>query len=167
VERQHWKKAVRRVPERFMQEGIGVRRGWKTRMETFPLWFGRLTVTAFFAIAFLQSAVDKWLDSQGNLEFLSGHFARSPLRRMVPMLFWAITVLESLAGVLCGIGTIQVLFRFGTSLALAGLTCSLIALLCLFFGQRLAKEYGGAVVLANYVAVALLGLILLGVKMGS
>jgi hypothetical protein len=38
-------------------------------METFPLWFGRLTVTAFFAIAFLQSAADKWLDRKGNLEF--------------------------------------------------------------------------------------------------
>src|SRR3989475_8076273 len=41
---------------------------------------------------------------------------------------------------------------------------SLIALLCLFFGQRLAKDYGGAVVIASYYAVAILGLILLGVK---
>ena len=136
-------------------------------METFPLWFGRFAVTAFFAIAFLQSAVDKWLDSQGNLEFLRGHFARSPLRSTVPPMFWAITVLESIAGVLCGVGAIQVLCGLGTSLALAGLTFSVLALLCLFFGQRLAKEYGGAVVLANYFAVALLGLILLGVKIGS
>ena len=41
---------------------------------------------------------------------------------------------------------------------------SLIALLCLFFGQRLAKDYGGAVVIASYYAMAILGLILLGMQ---
>jgi len=41
---------------------------------------------------------------------------------------------------------------------------ALVAFLCLFCGQRLAKDYGGAVVLASYYAVAILGLILLGVK---
>jgi hypothetical protein len=136
-------------------------------MGTFSLWFGRLTVTAFFAIAFLQSAIDKWLDKKGNLEFLSGHFASSPLRGLVPQMFWGITVLESVAGALCGLGTLQILVGLGTGLALAGLVLSIISLLCLFFGQRLAKDYGGAVVLASYFAVALLGLILLGMKTGS
>jgi hypothetical protein len=135
-------------------------------MDTFPLWFGRLAVTAFFAIAFLQSAADKWLDSQGNLEYLTGHFANSPLRTTVNPMFWAITVLESLAGVLCGLGALQVLFGLGTIVALIGLVFVIISLLCLFFGQRLAKDYGGAVVLASYFAVALLGLILVGIKAG-
>jgi hypothetical protein len=135
-------------------------------MDTFALWFGRLAVTAFFAIAFLQSAADKWLDSKGNLDFLSGHFASSPLAGVVPLMFWAITVLESIAGVLCGVGALLILLGLGSGLALLGLVFSVVSLLCLFFGQRLAKEYGGAVVLANYFAVALLGLLLLGVKMG-
>jgi hypothetical protein len=136
-------------------------------MDTFPLWFGRLAVTAFFAIAFLQSALDKWVDSKGNLEYLSGHFASSPLRRMVIPMFWAITVLESLAGVLCSLGTLQILFGLGTDLALLGLVLSIISLLCLFFGQRLAKDYGGAVVLASYFAAALLGLLFIGFKAGA
>jgi len=133
-------------------------------METFPLWFGRFTVTAFFAIAFLQSAVDKVVDSKGNLEYLTGHFASSPLRGLVQPMFWAITVLEAVAGVLCGLGAICLLLGWGSGLALWGLICSIIALLCLFFGQRLAKDYGGAVVIASYYAVAILGLILLGMK---
>jgi hypothetical protein len=136
-------------------------------METFPLWFGRLTVTAFFAIAFLQSAADKWLDRKGNLEFLGGHFANSPLYRLVPPMFWAITVFESIAGILCGVGTLQVLFGGGTGVALWGLVFSIISLLCLFFGQRLVKDYGGAVVIASYFAVALLGLFLVGFHTGS
>lgn len=67
-------------------------------METFPLWCGRFAVTAFFAIAFLQSAADKVVDSKGNLEYLTGHFASSPLCGLVQPMFWAITVLEAVAG---------------------------------------------------------------------
>ena len=133
-------------------------------MEALPLWFGRLAVTAFFAVAFLQSAVDKMVDRPGNLEYLTGHFASSPLRGLVQPMFLAITILEAVAGVLCGLGALCLLVGCGTGLALWGLIFSLIALLCLFFGQRLAKDYGGAVVIASYYAVALLGLILLGVK---
>ena len=125
------------------------------------VWFGRLTVTAFFAVAFLQSAGDKWVDRQGNLAFLTEHFANSPLRGTVPVLFWTITVLESLAGILCGVGAFQILLGMGTELALWGLIFATIALLSLFFGQRLAKDYAGAAVLASYYAVAMLGLVLL------
>ena len=133
-------------------------------MEAFPLWFGRLAVIVFFAVAFLQSAVDKVVDRQGNLEYLTGHFVSSPLRGLVQSMFLAITILEAVAGVLCGLGALCLLVGCGTGLALWGLIFSLIALLCLFFGQRLAKDYGGAVVIASYYAVAILGLILLGVK---
>ena len=133
-------------------------------METFPLWFGRFVVTAFFAIAFLQSALDKVVDSKGNLEYLTGHFASSPLRGLVQPMFWALTILEAAAGVLCGLGALCLLVGLGAGVALWGLVVSIISLLCLFFGQRLAKDYGGAVVIASYYAVAILGLILLGMK---
>ncbi len=125
-----------------------------------PTQFGQFAVTAFFAIAFLQSAVDKWVDNKGNLEFLGGHFSNSPLKRMVPPMFWAITVLESIAGVLSGLGAVVLLFGGASGLAVWGLVFSILSLLCLFFGQRLAKDYGGAVVLASYFAVALLGITL-------
>ena len=48
----------------------------------------------------------------------------------------------------------------GSGLAIAGVELALLSLLCLFFGQRLAKDYPGAAVLAAYFAVAILGLVL-------
>jgi hypothetical protein len=33
----------------------------------------------FLAILFLQSGIDKVVDRRGNLEWLNGHFAKSPL----------------------------------------------------------------------------------------
>jgi len=136
-------------------------------MDPFAVWFGRLAITAFFAIAFLQSAADKWIDQKGNLEFLIGHFDRSPLRGLVSPMFWGITVLESIAGVVAAIGAVQIFIGAGTTLALWGIVFSIVALLCLFFGQRLAKDYAGAVVLSSYFAVALLGLMLVGYNPGA
>ena len=124
-----------------------------------PVWFGQCAVSAFFAIAFLQSAADKWMDSKGNLEFLTGHFSKSPLAGTVTPMFWAITVIESAAGILCAIGAVQVLFGLGGDLALWGITVASVALLGLFFGQRMAQDYAGAAVIASYFAVALLGLV--------
>ncbi len=124
------------------------------------VWFGQFAVTTFFAVAFLQSATDKWIDSKGNLEFLTDHFSKSPLAGTVTPMFWAITIIESAAGVLCAIGAVQVLFGLGGELALWGIIVSTLALLSLFFGQRLAQDYAGAVVIAGYFAVALLGLVL-------
>ena len=121
------------------------------------IWCGQLAVSTFFAIAFLQSAADKWFDSAGNIEFFSGHFSNSPLAGMVPVMFWTITLLESLAGVLSGLGALMILLGMGTGMAVWGLIFSTVSLLCLFLGQRLAKDYAGAAVIAAYFAVALLG----------
>ncbi len=125
------------------------------------VWFGQLSVSAFFAIAFLQSAADKWMDSAGNIEFFGGHFADSPLAGLVPMMFWTITVLESLAGVVSGLGAVMILFCMGAGVAVWGVALSTVSLLCLFFGQRLAKDYAGAAVITSYFVVALLGFALL------
>jgi uncharacterized membrane protein YphA (DoxX/SURF4 family) len=125
------------------------------------IWCGQFAVSVFFAIVFLQSGLDKLVDRQGNLEYITGFFSDSPLKPLAPFMFWAIAVLETIAGILAALGALIVLFGGGTTLALWGLVFSTISLLCLLFGNRLAKEYGGAVVIANYFAVALLGFILL------
>src|SRR5436305_15131565 len=63
----------------------------------------QLLTSAFLGILFLQSGIDKIVDRRGNLEFLQGHFAKSPLSGMVPPLVTLITILELLDGVLSAI----------------------------------------------------------------
>ena len=124
----------------------------------------RFLVTAFFAVVFLQSAADKVLDREGNLGFLREHFKSSPIpAELVPLLFWSLTALESLAGVLCGLGILFTDFsRNGSSLAAWGVFVAGLALVSLLAGQRLAKDYAGAAVIAAYFAVAVIGLRLFG-----
>jgi uncharacterized membrane protein YphA (DoxX/SURF4 family) len=129
-----------------------------------PGTVGRFLATAFFAVVFLQSAFDKLTDSDGNLAFLTEHFRKSPVPpERVRTLFWMLTALESAAGVLCGLGVLFFSFRHaGMNLASFGLTVAGIALLCLVTGQRLAKDYAGAAVVAAYFAALLVGLSLFG-----
>jgi hypothetical protein len=122
----------------------------------------QLFVSAFLAILFLQSGIDKILDRQGNLQWLSGHFSKSPLAGIVPLLFTILTFIEVGAGALNGIGCLALLFSHNPTIAFYGAIVSAIAILCLFFGQRMAKEYAGAAVLVPYFLLALVAIYLLG-----
>ena len=125
-------------------------------------FLAQLLVSAFLAILFLQSGIDKIVDRQGNLQWLSGHFAKSPLAGMVPLLFTVLTIIEAAAGVLSGIGFLALLFTHNPTIAFYGAVVSAIAILCLFFGQRMAKEYAGAAILVPYFLVTLVAIYLLG-----
>jgi hypothetical protein len=117
--------------------------------------------SAFLAILFLQSGIDKIIDRRGNLDWLKGHFAKSPLAGVVPVLFAALTILEVAAGALSAIGCIMLIVSGETTVAFYGAVTSAVALLALFFGQRMAKDYAGAAVLVAYFLLTLVTIYLL------
>ncbi len=122
----------------------------------------QLLVSAFLAILFLQSGIDKIVDRQGNLSWLSGHFAKSPLAKMVPLMFGVITLIELAAGLLSAIGFVALLISHNPMIAFYGAIVSAVAILSLFFGQRMAKEYPGAAVLVPYFLLTLIAIYVLG-----
>ncbi len=74
-----------------------------------PMQILQIFSTAFLAILFLQSGLDKVFDWKGNLEWLTGHFANSPLKGMVPLLLGVVTLVEVSAGVCSAIGAVAIL----------------------------------------------------------
>jgi diacylglycerol kinase len=121
----------------------------------------QIFASAFLAILFLQSGIDKVIDRRGNLEWLKGHFAKSPLAGVVAVLLTAITLLEVIAGALSAIGCIMVIVSRETTVAFYGAVISAVALVALFFGQRMAKDYAGAAVLVPYFLLTLVTIYLL------
>jgi hypothetical protein len=115
-------------------------------------------VSALLAILFLQSGMDKVTDRKGNLEWLTGHFANSPLAGMVPLLLTTLTLVEIAAGGLSLIGVAFILVSKTYCMAFAGTAVSGIALVMLFFGQRLAKDYAGAASLIPYFLLVIIDL---------
>ncbi len=120
--------------------------------------------SAFLAILFLQSGIDKVVDRRGNLEWLKGHFAKSPLAGMVPLLVTAITLLEIAAGACSAVGCALIIFKHDSTLAFYGAALAAISLVALFFGQRMAKDYPGAATLVPYFLLALSALYLLAAR---
>ena len=121
----------------------------------------QVLTSAFLAILFLQSGIDKVVDRRGNLEWLKGHFAKSPLAGMVPLMVTAITIMEVAAGGLSAVGCLLIFFRRDSTLAFYGAVMSAFSLLALFFGQRMAKDYAGAAVLVPYFLLTLAAIYLL------
>jgi len=109
----------------------------------------------FLIITFLQSGIDKVFDWTGNLSWLNGHFADTPLQNLVPVLLGTVLLVEMAAGTLCVIGIYQLTIMGETTIALYGAILSCIALLMLLFGQRIAKDYEGAKTIAVYFIPAI------------
>ena len=121
----------------------------------------QILVSAFLAILFLQSGIDKIIDRRGNLEWLKGHFASSPLAGMVPAVLICITILEIAAGALSAVGCLLVILLKDSTIAFYGAILAAAAITALFFGQRIAKDYAGAAVLVPYFLFTLVAIYLL------
>jgi hypothetical protein len=117
--------------------------------------------SAFLAILFLQSGIDKVVDYRGNLAWLRGHFAKSPLAGVVAVLLMGLTLLEVTAGTLSAIGCLILIVSRASTVAFYGAVISAVALIALFFGQRMAKDYAGASVLVAYFLLTLVTIYLL------
>lgn len=113
-----------------------------------------LLLLVFLAIAFGQSSIDKIVDWNGNLSWLKGHFSKTPFRNLVPLLLGCVLLTELLAGILCVIGFFMLSVNGDTAFAHWGAVVSCLALLMLFLGQRLAKDYDGARTIAIYFVPA-------------
>jgi len=126
------------------------------------LLLARVFVCAFFAVVMLQSGLDKVFDWKGNLGWLSEHFGKTVFRGAVPLLVATITLVELLAGLACAAGVIVLLLKGPEIVPLIGMSLVCLNLLMLIAGQRIAKDYAGAVSIASYFIVALFGLTLMG-----
>jgi hypothetical protein len=128
---------------------------------TGAIYLTQIFGSAFLSILFLQSGIDKIIDYRSNLEWLKGHFAKSPLAGVVPILLAAITLLEVAAGALSAIGCLMLIVSRETTIAYYGAVSSAVVLIALFFGQRMAKDYAGAAVLVPYFLLTLVTIYLL------
>jgi hypothetical protein len=111
-----------------------------------PALFSAILVAALF----IQSGLDKVFDWGGNLEWLKGHFSKTFLGGMVPLLLGTITVMEIATGFLSAAGIVYFLISGSLKVIFYASILGAVSILALFFGQRIAKDYPGAAVLVPY-----------------
>jgi uncharacterized membrane protein YphA (DoxX/SURF4 family) len=115
-----------------------------------------ILILIFLAITFLQSGYDKLFYWKDNVDWLKGHFAKTPLKNQVPLALLNILILELISGILCVVGCIELFVNNGRIFGFYGAVFSCITLLMLLFGQRLAKDYDGARTIVIYFIPAIL-----------
>ncbi len=116
-----------------------------------------ILVLIFLAITFIQSGYDKVSDWKGNIEYLTGHFSQTFIRKMVPISLVILLILELISGVLSAVGAIQLAVNNDRSAGFYGAVFSCCTLLFMLFAQRLAKDYEGARTVTIYFILAVLG----------
>ena len=131
------------------------------RSSDWALYILQILLSAFLAVLFLQSGLDKVIDRRGNRAYLDEHFANTPLARTVGPMFLVVTILELSAGILSGIGCVVLLVTSNATVAFYGAVIAAINLIALFFGQRVSKDYAGAAALVPYFLLALTAIYLL------
>ena len=117
-----------------------------------------ILISSFLTILFLQSGFDKVLDWKGNLDFHTKHFVDSPLNRFSKYTLVGITVMEIVCGIFLLSGLVQLLFNGQKNLSYDGCILSSVIFVCLFFGQRISKDYQGAAVLVPYFILSIIGI---------
>ena len=121
----------------------------------------QILASALLAILFLQSGLDKIVDRCGNLEWLRGHFSKTPFAGTVPLLLTVLTILEVAAGAVSAVGCVLVIVLRDSTVAFCGAVTSAVASIALFFRQRIARDYVGAAVLVPYFLLTLVAMYLL------
>ena len=109
-----------------------------------------LIAALLVAILFIQSGLDKVFDWKGNVGWLKGHFEKTFLGGMVPLMLAKITVIELASGFLSLAGIIYFLTTGSLLLIFWAAALGALSITALFFGQRVAKDYPGAAVLVPY-----------------
>lgn len=120
-----------------------------------------ILILLFLIITFLLSGIEKITDWKGNVSFIKEHFKESPLKNSVPLLLVIVLVTELVASFLMIYGIYEIISEGKIFFALVGIELSALTLLFLLIGQRLAKDYQGAMSLGVYFIITILGLIIL------
>src|SRR4029450_12315612 len=115
-----------------------------------------LFAALFVAVLFIQSGLDKVFDWKGNLEWLTGHFSKTVLAPMVPIMLATITATELATGFLSAAGIIYFLATGSLAAIFLASVVGAASITALFFGQRVAKDYPGAAVLVPYFMLLLI-----------
>jgi len=130
-------------------------------MNLFSNYPAEVLILLFLIITFALSGFEKISDWRGNIDFIKNHFQKSPLKNNVPLLLTILLIIEIIASILMTIGVYQIYVSESKEIALMGIELSAVSLILMLVGQRLAKDYSGAMSLAVYFIITLFGVYLL------
>ena len=130
-------------------------------MSIFNNHSAEILILLFFIFTYFLSVVEKLADWKGTIAYYSNHFEKTILHKMIPLLLLNVLIFEILTVILLTIGLYFLVTEDALIMAKIGLEISAITLLMFLVGQRLAKDYPGAMNITIYFILNVIGIYLL------
>ena len=130
-------------------------------MKLFSNYPTEVIILLFLIITYVISGYEKISDWKGNVNFIKNHFQNSPFKNKVPFLLAILLIVEIIASILMIIGVYQLYTSETKEIALLGIELSAVSIIFMLIGQRLAKDYPGAMSLGVYFIITISGVYLL------
>jgi hypothetical protein len=121
----------------------------------------QLLFLAFLLVTFLTSAIDKITDWNGNIAYFNEHFNNTFLKGKSSLMLGFLTLLETIAAIGILVGIVQIYINGDLQTGFWAAIISAKTLLIMLLGQRIAKDYAGAMTIAVYFGITLYGITLL------
>ncbi|AMC11316.1 DoxX family protein [Lutibacter profundi] len=120
-----------------------------------------ILILLFFIITYFLSVTEKLSDWKGTIIYYTNHFKKTVLRKIIPLLLLNILIFEIIALILLVVGLYFLVNENSLTIAKIGLEISAITLLQFLIGQRLTKDYQGAMNITVYFILNSIGIYLL------
>ncbi|MBG7631353.1 MAG: DoxX family protein [Bacteroidetes bacterium] len=130
-------------------------------MNIFNKHSAEILLLLFFIITYFMSVLEKLGDWKGTIAYYKNHFKETILLKMIPLLLLKIVVFEIGVLFLLSVGLYYLVSENSITIAIIGLELSAITLLMFLFGQRLAKDYPGAMNITVYFILNIIGIYIL------
>ena len=130
-------------------------------MNIFSKQSAEILLIIFFIITYFMSVLEKLEDWKGAIAYYKNHFKATILVKFIPLILVKIVIFEIVVLFLLGVGLYYLISESTLTIAIIGLELSAITLLMFLFGQRLVKDYPGAMNITVYFILNIIGIYLL------
>ncbi|PCH53549.1 MAG: DoxX family protein [Flavobacteriaceae bacterium] len=127
-------------------------------MSIFNNHSAEILILLFFIITYFFSVLEKVADWKGTIVYYTKHFEKTVFQKMIPILLLIVLIFEILTTILLTIGLYYLVIKNSFIVAKLGLEISGITLLIFLVGQRLAKDYPGAMNITVYFILNIIGI---------
>lgn len=130
-------------------------------MTNTSLYAAQILILIYIVITFGYSVIEKLLQWKENIDFYENHFRDTPLKNTIHFLLKIVILLEIITIIICVIGLFNLIVFSNKEFGFYGLILAAITLLGLMFGQRIAKDYAGAMNITVYFILTIIGVFML------
>jgi len=130
-------------------------------MTNTSLYAAQILILIYIVITFGYSVIEKLLQWKESVDFYKNHFKETSLKHTIPFLLKVVILLEIITVIICVIGLFGLIFFSNKEFGFYGLILAAITLLGLMLGQRIAKDYAGAMNITVYFILTIIGVFLL------